>query len=64
MPDVVDDRPAHRLGEARVEGAALAAGFHVAEVFESLELAGHFTGMDFDPALLFTAELERLRPAD
>jgi AcrR family transcriptional regulator len=26
----------------------------------SLELAGHFTGMGFDPALLFTAELDRL----
>ncbi|MEV7278770.1 TetR/AcrR family transcriptional regulator [Streptomyces sp. NPDC093111] len=26
----------------------------------SLELAGHFTGMDFDPALLFAAELDRL----
>ncbi|MER5963548.1 TetR/AcrR family transcriptional regulator [Streptomyces sp. NPDC002057] len=26
----------------------------------SLELAGHFTGMDFDPALLFTAELDGL----
>ncbi|MDR6979819.1 AcrR family transcriptional regulator [Streptomyces sp. 3330] len=26
----------------------------------SLELAGHFTGMGFDPALLFTAELDTL----
>jgi len=26
----------------------------------SLELAGHFTGMGFDPALLFTAELDDL----
>lgn len=26
----------------------------------SLELAGHFTGMDFDPAQLFAAELETL----
>lgn len=26
----------------------------------SLELAGHFTGMGFDPALLFTAELDEL----
>ncbi|MCX4986273.1 TetR/AcrR family transcriptional regulator [Streptomyces sp. NBC_00572] len=26
----------------------------------SLELAGHFTGMDLDPALLFTAELDEL----
>ncbi|MEV0222475.1 TetR/AcrR family transcriptional regulator [Streptomyces sp. NPDC050704] len=26
----------------------------------SLELAGHFTGMGFDPALLFTAEVELL----
>ncbi|MGH3374688.1 MAG: TetR/AcrR family transcriptional regulator [Actinoallomurus sp.] len=26
----------------------------------SLELAGHFTGMGFDPALLFTAELDAL----
>lgn len=26
----------------------------------SLELAGHFKGMGFDPALLFTAELDRL----
>jgi len=26
----------------------------------SLELVGHFTGMDFDPALLFPAELEHL----
>ncbi|WP_435972406.1 TetR-like C-terminal domain-containing protein [Streptomyces sp. Qhu_M48] len=26
----------------------------------SLELAGHFTGMDFDPALPFTAELDGL----
>ncbi|MFD9076031.1 TetR/AcrR family transcriptional regulator [Streptomyces lasiicapitis] len=26
----------------------------------SLELAGHFTGMEFDPALLFTAELDEL----
>ncbi|MCA2219152.1 TetR/AcrR family transcriptional regulator [Jidongwangia harbinensis] len=26
----------------------------------SLELAGHFTGMDFDPGRLFTAELEEL----
>jgi AcrR family transcriptional regulator len=26
----------------------------------SLELAGHFTGMSFDPALLFTAELDNL----
>jgi hypothetical protein len=24
----------------------------------SLELAGHFTGMGFDPALLFAAELD------
>ncbi|MEU8319308.1 TetR/AcrR family transcriptional regulator [Nonomuraea sp. NPDC048881] len=33
----------------------------------SLELAGHFAGMGFDPALLFTAELDDLlspRPAD
>ncbi|MFF3755390.1 TetR/AcrR family transcriptional regulator [Streptomyces sp. NPDC002018] len=30
----------------------------------SLELAGHFTGMAFDPALLFTAELDGLtRPS-
>ncbi|MFJ8107474.1 TetR/AcrR family transcriptional regulator [Streptomyces sp. NPDC096132] len=27
----------------------------------SLELAGHFTGMGFDPALLFAAELDDLR---
>lgn len=26
----------------------------------SLELAGHFTGMEFDPALLYTAEAEAL----
>ncbi|MEV7964838.1 TetR-like C-terminal domain-containing protein [Sphaerisporangium sp. NPDC088356] len=26
----------------------------------SLELAGHFTGMGFDPTLLFTAELDDL----
>ncbi|TDD93368.1 TetR-like C-terminal domain-containing protein, partial [Actinomadura rubrisoli] len=26
----------------------------------SLELAGHFTGMGFDPAQLFTAELDAL----
>ncbi|MEV5432358.1 TetR/AcrR family transcriptional regulator [Streptomyces sp. NPDC052701] len=26
----------------------------------SLELAGHFTGMGFDPAVLYSAELERL----
>lgn len=26
----------------------------------SLELAGHFTGMDFDPALLYAAELDAL----
>jgi hypothetical protein len=26
----------------------------------SLELAGHFTGMGFDPALLFTAEVDAL----
>ncbi|GHI09659.1 hypothetical protein Scel_79800 [Streptomyces cellostaticus] len=26
----------------------------------SLELAGHFTGMGFDPELLFTAEVEGL----
>lgn len=26
----------------------------------SLELAGHFTGMGFDPALLFDAEVESL----
>ncbi|MGP4052459.1 TetR/AcrR family transcriptional regulator [Streptomyces sp. 2A115] len=29
----------------------------------SLELAGHFTGMGFDPALLFTAELDDLTDA-
>ncbi|MFJ2740595.1 TetR/AcrR family transcriptional regulator [Streptomyces sp. NPDC087440] len=28
----------------------------------SLELAGHFAGMGFDPALLFTAELDALAP--
>ncbi|MFG2024793.1 TetR/AcrR family transcriptional regulator [Streptomyces sp. NPDC048825] len=28
----------------------------------SLELAGHFTGMGFDPSLLFTAELDGLLP--
>ncbi|MFF7853931.1 WHG domain-containing protein [Streptomyces sp. NPDC007904] len=28
----------------------------------SLELAGHFTGMGFDPAVLYGAELERLAP--
>ncbi|MFJ6698335.1 TetR/AcrR family transcriptional regulator [Streptomyces sp. NPDC091272] len=28
----------------------------------SLELAGQFTGMDFDPALLFAAELDALLP--
>ena len=28
----------------------------------SLELAGHFTGMDFDPALMFAAELDDLPP--
>ncbi|MCU1640754.1 MAG: hypothetical protein JWN03_1029 [Nocardia sp.] len=28
----------------------------------SLELAGHFAGMEFDPALLFAAELETLLP--
>ncbi|GAA3487282.1 TetR/AcrR family transcriptional regulator [Streptomyces cremeus] len=28
----------------------------------SLELAGHFAGMGFDPALLFTAELDDLAP--
>ncbi|MFJ4655888.1 TetR/AcrR family transcriptional regulator [Nocardia sp. NPDC088792] len=28
----------------------------------SLELAGHFTGMEFDPALLFTEELNTLVP--
>ncbi|UXI83153.1 WHG domain-containing protein, partial [Streptomyces vinaceusdrappus] len=27
----------------------------------SLELAGHFAGMGFDPALLFAAELDDLR---
>ncbi|MFE3189995.1 TetR/AcrR family transcriptional regulator [Nocardia sp. NPDC059240] len=26
----------------------------------SLELAGHFTGMDFDPAVLFAAEVDQL----
>ncbi|MGW4118543.1 hypothetical protein [Nocardia sp. NPDC004711] len=26
----------------------------------SLELAGHFNGMDFDPAHLFAAELDSL----
>ncbi|WP_328387853.1 TetR/AcrR family transcriptional regulator [Nocardia sp. NBC_00416] len=30
----------------------------------SLELAGQFTGMEFDPALLFTDELNTLLPAD
>ncbi|MEU8362171.1 TetR/AcrR family transcriptional regulator [Nonomuraea sp. NPDC048882] len=30
----------------------------------SLELAGHFTGMDFDPALLYAAELDALTCAD
>ncbi|MFG2503800.1 TetR/AcrR family transcriptional regulator [Streptomyces sp. NPDC048441] len=29
----------------------------------SLELAGHFTGMGFDPALLFAAELEEFSPS-
>ncbi|WP_437097012.1 TetR/AcrR family transcriptional regulator [Streptomyces sp. enrichment culture] len=28
----------------------------------SLELAGHFTGMGFDPAVLYDAELDRLAP--
>ena len=28
----------------------------------SLELAGHFTGMEFDPVLLFEAELDDLAP--
>lgn len=27
----------------------------------SLELAGHFTGMAFDPALLYEAEIDGLR---
>lgn len=27
----------------------------------SLELAGHFDGMEFDPALLYEAEVESLR---
>ncbi len=27
----------------------------------SLELAGHFTGMAFDPALLYEAEIDDLR---
>ncbi|MEV5893300.1 TetR/AcrR family transcriptional regulator [Nonomuraea fuscirosea] len=30
----------------------------------SLELAGHFTGMGFDPALLYAAELDALTGAD
>ncbi|KUJ47430.1 TetR/AcrR family transcriptional regulator [Streptomyces sp. NPDC093228] len=30
----------------------------------SLELAGHFTGMGFDPDLLFAAEVERLTAGD
>jgi AcrR family transcriptional regulator len=30
----------------------------------SLELAGHFTGMDFDPALLFAAEADGLAAED
>ncbi|MFD7940282.1 TetR-like C-terminal domain-containing protein, partial [Streptomyces sp. NPDC059755] len=29
----------------------------------SLELAGHFNGMGFDPTLLFTAELDTLTGA-
>jgi hypothetical protein len=29
-----------------------------------LELAGHFTGMEFDPALLFAEELGMLLPPD
>ena len=32
--------------------------------FLSLELAGHFTGMGFDPELLYTAELDDLTTPD
>ncbi|WP_020667803.1 TetR/AcrR family transcriptional regulator [Amycolatopsis nigrescens] len=60
-----DDHLEHRLlaGQQHPTGAT----FHRALTFWtrlhgvlSLELAGHFTGMDFDPDRLFEAELERL----
>ncbi|QWF78592.1 TetR/AcrR family transcriptional regulator [Amycolatopsis sp. CA-230715] len=53
----------HRLAEGPREAVTLHRALSVWARLHgvlSLELAGHFTGMDFDPALLFEAELESL----
>lgn len=61
LPATVPDSARRRASPPAALHRALAFWTRLHGVL-SLELAGHFTGMAFDPALLYAAEVESLLP--